>query len=117
MMKKSFLLFCAVLLLPMASPSEENKNGGVGIISVPLANVHGASLPKSELVTQVLMADEVRIIEKRDNRYRISIPSQENMKGWTQKEAVTTPKGKSRNYLDAKLQRVDGYPVAVVPLF
>ena len=106
MMKKSFLLFCAVLLLPMASPSEENKNGGVGIISVPLANVHGASLPKSELVTQVLMADEVRIIEKRDNRYRISIPSQGNIEGWIQQEAVTAPKGKSNNYLDAKLQRV-----------
>ncbi len=106
MMKKPFLLFCAVLLLPLASLSGENKTGGVGIVFAPLANVHEAPLLKSELVTQVLMADEVRIIEKRDNRYRISIPSQGNIEGWIQQEAVTIPKGKSRYYLDAKLQRV-----------
>src|SRR3990170_47863 len=106
MIKKAFLLICTVLLLPMASPSEENKSGGVGIISVPLANVHEAPLPKSELVTQVLIADEVRILEKQDYRYRISIPSQGNIEGWIQQEAVTVPKGKSNNYLDAKLQRV-----------
>ncbi len=106
MMKRSFLLFCAVLLLPVASPAEENKTGSVGIVSAPLANVHEAPLPKSELVTQVLMADEVRILEKQDYRYRISIPSQANIEGWIQQEAVTVPKGKSRNYLAAKLQRV-----------
>jgi cell wall-associated NlpC family hydrolase len=105
-MKKSFILFCALLLLPVASISGENKNSSVGIVSAPLANVHEAPLPKSELVTQVLMADEVRILEKRDYRYKISIPSQGNIEGWIQQEAVTIPKGKSRNYLDAKLHRV-----------
>jgi cell wall-associated NlpC family hydrolase len=106
MIKKSFLIFCAVLFLPMTSLSEENNAGSIGIVSAPLANVHEAPLLKSELVTQVLMADEVRILEKRDNRYRISIPSQGNIEGWIQQEAVTVPKDKSRNYLDARRHRV-----------
>ena len=106
MIKRSFLLLCAVLILPVVSYSGENKSGGLGIVSVPLANVHEAPLPKSEILTQVLMADEVRILEKQDYRYRISIPSQGNIEGWIQQEAVMVPKDKSRNYLDAKRQRV-----------
>jgi cell wall-associated NlpC family hydrolase len=90
----------------MTSLSGENQAGSIGIVSAPLANVHEAPLLKSELVTQVLMADEVRILEKRDNRYRISIPSQGNIEGWIQQEAVTVPKDKSRNYLDARRHRV-----------
>lgn len=90
----------------MTSLSEENNAGSIGIVSAPLANVHEAPLLKSELVTQVLMADEVRILEKRDNRYRISIPSQRNIEGWIQQEAVTVPKDKSRNYLDARRHRI-----------
>ena len=65
-------LLCTVLLSPAASFSQEPvKNNVLGIISVPLANVHEEPLPKSRLVTQVLMADEVRILEKQDYRYRI----------------------------------------------
>ena len=90
-------------LLPAASFSQEPvSNNTLGIISVPLANVHEEPLPKSRLVTQVLMADEVRILEKQDYRYRISLPAQGNRKGWIQQEAVYIPKDKGRQYLNTE---------------
>jgi cell wall-associated NlpC family hydrolase len=95
------VLLCAVLLFPGASFAQEPvKNNTLGIISVPLANVHAEPLPKSGLVTQVLMADEVRILEKQDYRYRISLPAQDNREGWIQQEAVYIPKDKGRHYLN-----------------
>jgi len=99
---KCFIL-CAVFLLPAVSFSQEPaSNNTLGIISVPLANVHQEPLLKSGLVTQVLMADEVRILEKRDYRYRISLPAQDNREGWIQQEAVYIPKDKGRYYLNTE---------------
>jgi hypothetical protein len=107
-MKKYFpiLLFWLAVVLPAASglAQEPSKNIGLGIVSAPLANVHEEPLPKSRLETQVLMGDEVRILEKRDNRYRISIPSQENREGWIQQEAVQIPKDGGRGYLNTNRQ-------------
>ncbi len=96
-------IFCAIFLLPGAALAQEPAgNNTIGIISVPLANVHQEPLPKSGLVTQVLMADEVRILEKVDYRYRISIPGQDNVEGWIQQEAVYVPKDKGHHYLNAE---------------
>ena len=99
-----FVILCIALLFPAAAFPQEpkSKNTTLGIISVPLANVHEEPLPKSALVTQVLMADEVRILEKQDYRYRIAIPDQDNREGWIQQEAVSVPKDKGRHYLNAE---------------
>jgi len=78
----------------------------LGIVSAPLANVHEEPLPKSPLATQVLMGDEVRILEKRDNRYLISIPNQGGQRGWVQQEAVTIPKDKGASYLNTGRRRI-----------
>ncbi len=99
MMKRLLILFVAFLLLPSVSLSQERKNGTLAIISVPLANVHGEPRPKAALVTQVLMADEVRILEKQDYRYRIAIPDQGDTEGWIQQEALLVPKDGGRGYL------------------
>jgi cell wall-associated NlpC family hydrolase len=95
------LICCTILVVPAGSFSQEPaKNNATGIISAPLANVHEEPLPKSVHVTQVLMADEVRILEKQDYRYRISIPSQGNQEGWIQQEAVSLPRDKGQSYLN-----------------
>jgi hypothetical protein len=101
-----FVILCIALLLPAAAFPQEPKakKTTLGIISVPLANVHEEPLPKSGLVTQVLMADEVRILEKQDYRYRIAIPGQDDREGWIQQEAVSIPKDKGRHYLNAERQ-------------
>lgn len=96
--------FCAVVLLAAFAHAQGPKNGSLGIVSAPLANVHEEPLPKSRIETQVLMGDEVRILEKKDNRYRIDIPSQENREGWIQQEAVYVPKDKGHAYLNANRQ-------------
>jgi cell wall-associated NlpC family hydrolase len=100
------VVLCIALLVPaVVFPQEaKSKNTTLGIISVPLANVHDEPLPRSGLVTQVLMADEVRILEKQDYRYRIAIPGQDNREGWIQQEAVSIPKDKGRHYLNAERQ-------------
>ncbi len=94
------VIVSAAFLFPYALHSQETKNNSTGIISVSLANVHDQPKPKSALVTQVLMGDEVRILEKQDYRYRISIPAQNGREGWIQQEAVYIPKDKGRNYLN-----------------
>ncbi len=99
-----YLLAALALLAPVASFSEEPAKNTVGIISVPMANVHEEPLPKSEHVTQVLMGDEVRILAKQDYRYRISIPGQDNREGWIQQEAVLIPKDQGRTYLNPERQ-------------
>jgi len=94
---------CIALTFPCVLPAEQQVETR-GIVSAPLANVHEEPLPKSRLETQVLMGDEVRILEKKDNRYRISIPSQENQIGWIQQEAVSMPKDNGKHYLSAERQ-------------
>jgi cell wall-associated NlpC family hydrolase len=100
------LLFCFSVVLPAASglAQEPSKNSGLGIVSAPLANVHEDPLTKSRLETQVLMGDEVHILEKQDNRYRITIPSQGGREGWIQQEAVQVPKDKGKSWLNANRQ-------------
>jgi len=105
MNKKLFiLLFSIVVLLPCHGLAGDTPNNSIGIVSSPLANVHEAPLPKARLETQVLMGDEIRILGKQDNRYRISIPSQDNCEGWIQQAAVLIPKNKNHNYLNSKQQ-------------
>jgi hypothetical protein len=101
-----------IILLAVATPTgaamaqQPPANGSLGLISVPLANVREEPLPKAHIVTQVLLADEVRILEKQEYRYRIAIPSQGNREGWIQQEAVQVPKDKGRSYLKANRQWV-----------
>jgi cell wall-associated NlpC family hydrolase len=100
----TLLLACLAVLSPAIAPAQEPASTTQGIVTAPLANVHEEPLPKSKLATQVLMGDEVRILEKRDNRYRVSIPSQDNDEGWIQQEAVQILKDKGRAYLNANRQ-------------
>jgi cell wall-associated NlpC family hydrolase len=98
------LLWCFAALIPVAGSGQEPGNGELGIVSAPLANVHEGPVSRSSLETQVLMGDEVRILEKQDNRYRVKIPNQENREGWIQQEAVHIPKDKGRSYMNANRQ-------------
>ena len=100
------MLFLATVLLPAAASAQEPQVNGdsLGIISAPLANVREEPLPKSPIVTQVLLADEVRILEKKEYRYRIAIPVQGNREGWIHQEAVQVPRDKGRSYLKADRQ-------------
>jgi cell wall-associated NlpC family hydrolase len=107
-MKKRFpivlLLWCLAVLVPTVVPALEPAPAPSGIVTAPLANVHEEPLPKSKLVTQVLMGDEIRILEKKDNHYHITIPSQANKEGWIQQEAVQILKDKGRVYLNTNRQ-------------
>ena len=107
-MKKPILIlfasWCAAVLLVAVGSAQEPSIGAFGIVTAPLANVHEEPLPKSRLLTQVLMGDEVRILEKRDNRYRTTIPSQGNREGWIQQEAVRILKDRGRSYLNPDRQ-------------
>jgi cell wall-associated NlpC family hydrolase len=86
-------VWCAFILLPPAGLAREAaKNGSLGIVSVPLANVHAEDVPRSRLETQVLLGDVVSVLEKRDNRYRISIPNQDDKEGWVQQAAISIPR-------------------------
>ena len=98
------LLWCFSVLIPVDSSAQEPGNGDLGIVSAPLANVHEGPVSKSRLETQVLMGDVVRILEKQDNRYRVTILNQENREGWIQQEAIHIPKDKGRSYLNANRQ-------------
>jgi len=103
----SALLIVLCLLLPAPVALAQNgQANGIGVISVPLANVRREPEPKSHIVTQVLLGDEVRIIEKLDYRYRIAIPNQGGAEGWIHQEAVLIPKDKGNAYLTANHQRV-----------
>jgi cell wall-associated NlpC family hydrolase len=93
------LFWSSVTFFPLAGFAQLPQNGSLGIVSAPLANVHEEPLPKSRLETQVLMGDEVRVLEKQENRYRISIPGQGGREGWIQQEAVQIPKDKGRYFL------------------
>jgi cell wall-associated NlpC family hydrolase len=106
MLIRMIMLLLAAAVLPVAATAQEPQaNGGsLGIISAPLANVREKPLPKSPIVTQVLLADEVRILEKQEYRYRIAIPGQGNREGWIHQEAVQVPRDKGRSYLKADRQ-------------
>ena len=100
------MLFALATLTGAAMAQEPPANGSLGLISVPLANVREEPLPKAQIVTQVLLADEVRILEKQKYRYRIAIPGQGDREGWIQQEAVQVPRDKGRSYLKADRQWV-----------
>ncbi|HTG00752.1 MAG TPA: NlpC/P60 family protein [Nitrospirota bacterium] len=100
----AILLFSAVLFSPFriyAQPSE-----ALGIVSAPLANVHEEPFPKSPLMTQVLMGDMVRILEKKDNHYLIAPPDQSGIQGWVQQEALIIPKGRGASYTSTERPRI-----------
>ncbi len=59
-----------------------------GVVSFPIANVHEEPELRAQIVTQVLLGDEVRILKKRDYWLRISIAAQGAREGWIQQEAV-----------------------------
>jgi cell wall-associated NlpC family hydrolase len=108
MKKQLFILLfsCLAVLMPVAGFCQDTTIGELGIVSAPLANVHETSVSKSRLETQVLMGDEVRILEKKDNRYRVTIPSQENREGWIQQEALHIPRDKGKSYRNENRQWV-----------
>jgi cell wall-associated NlpC family hydrolase len=97
----ALLLSCFAFLSPTITHAQESTSTTLGIVTSPLANVHEEPLPKSKLATQVLMGDEVRILEKKDNHYRVVIPNQGDNGGWIQQEAVQIFKDKGRAYLNA----------------
>lgn len=102
MLKRTLLILLASgALQGAAAAAEPPANGSLGIISVPLANVREEPVSKATIVTQVLLADEVRILEKQEYRYRIAIPGQGDREGWIQQEAVQVPRDKGRSYLKA----------------
>jgi cell wall-associated NlpC family hydrolase len=95
------LLVLLLSALPAFAEDSASRGDAVGIVSVPLANVRKDPEPKSPIVTQVLLADEVRPLEKRDYRYRIAIPTQGGREGWVHQEAVQVPKDQGKSYLRA----------------
>jgi hypothetical protein len=102
MLKRTVLIFLAAGALQSAAAAAPPANGSLGIISAPLAVVREEPILKSPIVTQVLLADEVRILEKQENRYRIAIPTQDDLEGWVHQEAVQVPRDKGRSYLKAE---------------
>jgi len=106
MFNKTLMFLFAAALLPFAAWAQapQTNGGSLGIISVPLANVREEPLPKSPIVTQVLLADEVRILDKQEYRYRIAIPGQGNREGWIHQEAVQIPRDKGRSYFKTDRQ-------------
>jgi cell wall-associated NlpC family hydrolase len=100
------LILLAAGALQSVTAAAPPANGSLGIISVPLANVREEPLPKSPIVTQVLLADEVRVLEKQEYRYRISIPGQGDREGWIHQEAVQVPRDMGRSYLKAERPRI-----------
>ncbi len=95
-----------LLLLPAVAHAQDGQAGSAGVVSVPLANVRKEPEPKSPIVTQVLLGDEVRILEKQDYRYRIAVPNQENAEGWIHQEAVLIPRDKGNARLFDERPRV-----------
>lgn len=102
MLKRTLLILLAAGALQGAAAAEPPANNGLGIISVPLANVREEPVSKSPIATQVLLGDQVRILEKQEYRYRIAIPVQGGREGWIQQEAVQVPRDKGRSYLKAE---------------
>jgi cell wall-associated NlpC family hydrolase len=102
----AIVFLCTSLALVAEAHGQGGNNGSIGIVTVPLANVRQEPEPKSPIVTQVLLGDEVRVIEKQEYRYRISVPNQGDAGGWIHQEAVLVPKDKGNAYLFADRQRI-----------
>ncbi|MDH4161834.1 MAG: NlpC/P60 family protein [Nitrospirota bacterium] len=100
-----FLIALGLLLQGQPAFAQPAQNG-MGIISVPLANVRSEPEPKAPIVTQVLLADEVRILEKLDYRYRIAIPNQGDREGWIHQEAVLLPRDNGKTFFASDRQRI-----------
>lgn len=106
------LLSAFLIILGCAVPggdahAQEPLRSGWGIVSSPLANVREDPEPKAAIVTQVLLGDEVRILEKREYRLRISVPSQGDQVGWIQQEAVVASRGNGKaHHLSAGQDRI-----------
>jgi cell wall-associated NlpC family hydrolase len=101
---KALILIIAALVLPLPGRAQNNASGTLAIVASPLANVRSEPAAKTEIVTQVLMADEVRVLERQDTRYRIAIPSQGDIEGWVQQEALIIPKDGGKSYLNGSKQ-------------
>ena len=94
------LIFCTSLLWHHTSFSSNEPGSALGIVTVPLANVREAPGPRTKLVTQVLMADEVRLLDKQGYRYKIAIPNQDYIEGWVHQEAVLTDDQRITEYIN-----------------
>lgn len=101
-MKKAYLILVLACIGCFCASIAAAADANIGIVTVPLANVHETSFSKSQVLTQVLMGDIVHVLEKQDNRYRVLILNQEKREGWLQQEAVLVPKDKGKKYLDPK---------------
>ncbi len=102
-LSSSLFLFIACSSAAVAQPSFPK---GTAVVSSPLANVREEPVPKARILTQVLLGDEVRILEKRDYRLRISIPSQSDREGWIHQEAVLVPHDNGMAYLTPERERI-----------
>ncbi len=105
-MTKKLVFFLLIFFVSAVVHASDIPDAVTGIVSMPLANVHREPAFRSGLATQVLMADEVLVLEKKDYFLRISIPSQGGTTGWIHQEAVLIPKGKQKNNLENTRQRV-----------
>lgn len=106
MINRILITFFCLFLPPIVSHGQNTQSVSVGIVTVPLANVRKDTEPKSPIITQVLLGDEVRILEKQDYRFRISIPDQDGAEGWIHQEALLLPKDGGHAYLYSERQRV-----------
>lgn len=81
-------------------------SGTVALVSSPLANLRQTPEAKSPIVTQLLLAEEVRILEKREYRYRIVAPEQGGIEGWVHEAALVIPRDGGAAYLREGRQRI-----------
>ncbi len=88
----------AGVLAPAYAAGQEVPPGAAGVVIAPLANVRSGTEPKDAIVTQVLLAEEVRILEKRDYRYRIAAPAQGGVQGWVHQAALQLPRDNGAGY-------------------
>lgn len=103
-------ILLALAALSLSAPAS-GEEGRIGVVAVPLANVRSGTGPKSPLVTQVLMGEQVELLEKLEYRYRISIPGQGNAQGWIHQEALLMPRPNGKPHQSPEQQSV----VVVVP--
>jgi cell wall-associated NlpC family hydrolase len=90
---RSFLIIAPlfVLFLPGAAVAQTPSTdpaGSIAVVTVPLANVRREPFPKSPIETQVLLAETVRVLERREERIRVSIPDRGGIEGWINAAAL-----------------------------
>jgi cell wall-associated NlpC family hydrolase len=100
MRKHLFLIVTLLITLPAAAFSQgpPNSGGSLAIVSVPLANVRLEPEPKARIVTQVLLAEQVRILEKKEYRCRIAVPERGGIEGWVHEAALLVPRDNGTAY-------------------